>query len=184
MTKSGSDHLKRQARQIARTSGRRFPDVLAELRRAPRTTPRPSKELVLLCNGLAHPIDGGRCARPADHHLLDGTWSWCSPEPHLPAHIWQGHHAAADEARRAQHEAWLASLTPAELADWEADQEAAYWADMADEAREPYDPHEDKYAEMALDELEEEGRADETDDIGEYDDGEWADVEMWDGSYR
>ncbi|GGJ59287.1 hypothetical protein [Streptomyces brasiliensis] len=129
-------------------------------------------------------FDGGRCARPAGHHLLDGTWSWCSLEPHLPAHIWRGYHDAADEDRRAQHEAWLASLTPAERAAWEADQEAAYWANMADEAREPYDPHEDKYAAMVLDELDEERRADETDDFGEYEDGEWAGVEMWDGADR
>ncbi|WP_369228564.1 hypothetical protein AB5J52_48855 (plasmid) [Streptomyces sp. R39] len=184
MTKSGSDHLKRQARGIARTTGRRFPDVLAELRRAPRpSTPRPSTELVLLCNGLAHPIDGGRCARPAGHHLLDGTWSWCSPEPDLPAHIWQGYHQAADEARQAQHEAWLASLTPAERADWEAEQEAANWADMAAEAREPYDHYDDKYDELVLDALDDERRSDET-DFDEYDDGEWADEEMWDGAYR
>lgn len=72
-TKTGRDHLKRQARQIARTTGRRFPDVLAELRRAPRPSMRrPSTKLVLLCNGLAHLIDGGRCARPVGHHLLDG----------------------------------------------------------------------------------------------------------------
>ncbi|MFJ8004033.1 hypothetical protein [Streptomyces fagopyri] len=36
MTKAGADPLKRQARELTRTSGRRFPDVLAELRRAPR----------------------------------------------------------------------------------------------------------------------------------------------------
>ncbi|MFI9587815.1 hypothetical protein ACIHCQ_39825 [Streptomyces sp. NPDC052236] len=184
MTKSGSDHLKRQARQIARTSGRRFPDVLAELRRTPRTTPRHSTELVLLCPGLAHPIDGGRCARAAGHHQLDGTWSWCSPKHDLPAHIWQGYHHAADEARRAQHDAWLASLTPAERANWEAEQEAAYWADMADEAREPYDPYEEKHQELVLDALDEEYRDAETDGSDAYDDGEYADEEMWDGAYR
>jgi hypothetical protein len=184
VTKSGSDHLKRQARQIARTTGRRFPDVLAELRRAPRpSTPRHSTELVLLCNGLAHPIDGGRCARPAGHHLLDGTWSWCSPEPGLAAHVWQGYHQAADEARQTQHEAWLASLTPAERADWDAEQQAAYWADMAAEAREPYDPYDDKHDELVLDALDDDRRADET-DFDEYDDGAWADEEMWDGAYR
>ncbi|GAA2767641.1 hypothetical protein GCM10010103_66830 [Streptomyces paradoxus] len=185
MTKTGSDHLKRQARQIARTTGRRFPDVLAELRGAPRTTPPPSKELVLHCHGLAHPIDGGRCARTDGHHLLDGTWSWCSPEPNMPAHIWQGYHAAADEGRRAQHEAWLTSLTPAERSEWEAEQEAAYSADMADEAREPYDPAEEKYQELVLDALDDELRGAETDDFSEYhDDGEYADEEMWDGAYR
>ncbi|MFD1275849.1 hypothetical protein ACFQ51_42190 [Streptomyces kaempferi] len=67
MTKAGTDHLKRRARELARTSGLRFPDVLAELRRAPRpTTARPlSKELVALCPRPAHPLEGGRCARPA-----------------------------------------------------------------------------------------------------------------------
>lgn len=96
MTKAGNDELKRQAREIRRRTGRRLPDILAELSRAPRTMRRPSTDLVLLCSGLAHPIDGGRCARPAGHHLLDGTWSWCSPEPHLPARIWQGYHVEAD----------------------------------------------------------------------------------------
>ncbi|MFF0000967.1 hypothetical protein [Streptomyces avermitilis] len=95
-------------------------------------------------------------ARTAGHHVLDGTGSWCSPEHDLPAHIWQGYHDAADAARQAQHEAWLASLAPAERADWEADQEAAYQADMADEAREPYDPYDDKHQELVLDALEEE----------------------------
>ncbi|MFE6153633.1 hypothetical protein [Streptomyces sp. NPDC057889] len=173
MTKSGSDHLKRQAREIASTSGRRFPDVLAELRRVPRTTLRPSTELVLLCHDLAHPLDGGRCARAHGHQLLDGTWGWCSPEPNLPAHIWQGYHDAADENRRAKHEAWLASLSPAERADWEAEDEAAYWADQAAEAREPYDPNEEKHQELLLDALDEDRWAAETDDFGGYYD-EWA----------
>ncbi|MFF0000962.1 hypothetical protein [Streptomyces avermitilis] len=70
MTKSGSDHIKRQAIEIARASGRRFPDVLAELRRAPRTAPRTSTELVLLCPGLAHALDGGR-STPRTH---PGPW--------------------------------------------------------------------------------------------------------------
>ncbi|MFF1717220.1 hypothetical protein [Streptomyces sp. NPDC058268] len=175
MTKSGSDHLKRQAREIARGSGRRYPDVLRQLRREPRPAPRrpPSKELVLLCSGLAHPLDPGRCARPAGHQQLDGTWSWCSSDPHLPAHIWQGHHQARDEAARAKNEAWLATLTPAERAAYEAEMEDAHWAAMADEAREPYDPYEDKYR-FADDEPEDtEGNPGRFDDYAdEYDDDE------------
>jgi hypothetical protein len=38
VTKSGSDYLKRQARENASATGCRFPDVLAELRRVPRFT--------------------------------------------------------------------------------------------------------------------------------------------------
>lgn len=184
MTKSGRDHLKRQARKIRKATGRRLPDILAELSRTPQTPTRPSTELVLLCSGLAHPIDGGRCSRPAGHHLLDGTWSWCSTGPVLPAHIWQGYHDAADAARQAQHDAWLASLAPSERAEWEAEQEAAYWAEMADEAREPYDPHECKYQELVLDALDEERRDAETDDLDEHDDAEFDDEEMWDGAYQ
>ncbi|MFJ4931568.1 hypothetical protein [Streptomyces sp. NPDC088736] len=187
MTKAGADHLKRRARELARTSGRRFPDVLAELRRAPRPTTarRPSTELVALCPHPAHPFEAGRCARPAGHERLDGygTW-WCSPEPHLPAHVWQGYHDAADAARREQHAAWLASLTPAEREAWEAEQEASYWADMADAAREPYDPGEDKYQELVLDALDEERRCTEPDDLDADGFDASAEEESWDEAYR
>ncbi|MFE5138502.1 hypothetical protein ACFRDV_12640 [Streptomyces fagopyri] len=188
MTKAGADHLKRHARELARTSGGRFPDVLAEPRRAPRPTTagQPSKELVALCPHPAHPNEGGRCARPADHEQLDGdgTW-WCSPEPHLSAHVWQGYHDAADAARRAQDAAaWLASLTPAERDACEAEQEAAYWADTADAAREPYDPHDDKYQELVLDALDEERRYAEPDDLDGDGLDAFADEETWDGAYR
>lgn len=72
MTKSGNDHRKRQARRM-RADGprRRFPGLLAEP--SSRTAPLRSTELVPLCAGLAHPINGGRCARAAGHELLDGT---------------------------------------------------------------------------------------------------------------
>ncbi|WP_329529560.1 hypothetical protein [Streptomyces sp. NBC_01462] len=187
MTKAGTDHLKRHTRELARTSGRRFPDVLAELRRAPRpTTARPpSKELVALCPRPAHPLEGGRCARPAGHERLDGygTW-WCSPEPHMPAHVWQGYHDAADADRREQDAVWLASLTPAEREAWEAEQEAAYWADMADAAREPYDPDDDKYQELVLDALDEELRYAESDDLDDDGFDAFAEEETWDGAYR
>ncbi|MFF4554385.1 hypothetical protein [Streptomyces sp. NPDC001422] len=85
MTKSGNDHHKRQARRL-RADGprRRFPDLLAEL--SSRPVRRPSTDLVLLCSGLAHPLDGGRCAREAGHEALDGDRSWCSPKPNLPVH--------------------------------------------------------------------------------------------------
>lgn len=164
MTKSGNDHHKRQARRL-RADGprRRFPDLLAELTSPSRPAPRPSSELVLRCTGLAHPFDGGRCAREAGHQVLDGEWSWCSPTAHLPVHVWRGYHAAADEERQAQHEARLAAMSPAERAAWEAEADAAYRPEMADAAREPYDPREDKYQEMGWDALGEDGWADDTD---------------------
>lgn len=184
MTKSGSDHLKHQAREIARASGRRFPDVLAELRRTPRTAPRqPSKELVLVCKGLAHPIDGGRCARAAGHHYVDG-WGWCSWGPNDAVHVWTGYYHAQEQARREQEDARRAELTPQERAAEDAKSEAAYWADMADAAREPHDPYEDKYQELVLDALDEEYGDAETDAFDAYDDGEYAYEEMDDGAYR
>ncbi|MEU5476903.1 hypothetical protein [Streptomyces mirabilis] len=151
MTKSGTDYLKRTAREIARTTGRRYPDVLSQLRRehphpAPRRGCSGSKELVLVCSGLAHPIDGGRCARPADHQRFDNTpWTSCGDDPHHPVHIWHGYFQARDDAERARHEKWLASLTPQERAAYEAEAEADYWAQMAADAAEPYDPRDDKY---------------------------------------
>ncbi|MFF7953997.1 hypothetical protein [Streptomyces griseorubiginosus] len=95
MTKSGSDHLKRKAREIAHSTGRRFPDVLAALRRRPRAVARqPSKELVLVCNGMAHPIEGGRCARAAGHHSVDG-WGRCSWGPNDAVLVRTGYYEAA-----------------------------------------------------------------------------------------
>jgi hypothetical protein len=156
VTKSGTDHLKRQARTIADATGRRFPDVLAELRRTPRTAQRqPSKELVLVCDGMAHPIDGGRCARTAGHQNLDGGWGWCGWGPNVAVNVWDGYYEAERQAQRDQEDARRAALTPEERADEDAESEAAYWADMADEAREPYDSYDDKYAELA-DELRDE----------------------------
>ncbi|MFE9812920.1 hypothetical protein [Streptomyces sp. NPDC005548] len=112
---------------------------------------------------MAHPIDAGRCARAAGHEMLDDAWSWCSAQPHLPAHIWQGYHAAKNRDRQAQNEARLAAMSQAEHAAWVAEADAAYWAEMADDVREPYDPREDKYEEMAREALEEEHWADEPD---------------------
>ncbi|MEV8335640.1 hypothetical protein [Streptomyces niveus] len=152
MTKTGSDYLKREAREIARTTGRRFPDVLAQLRRdAPATRrPRrtPSTELVLRCRGFAHPIDGGRCAQVDGH---PHHWTWCGPDPHFAAHVWQGYVEARDAAEHARHEAWLASLTPKERDEYEAENEAAYQQEMADAMREPYDPEEERSLEYAFD---------------------------------
>ncbi|MFD5452194.1 hypothetical protein [Streptomyces sp. NPDC127100] len=150
MTKAGSDYLKNQAREIRRTTGRRLPDILAELR-APRRTP--SKELVPLCKGFAHPIDGGRCAQVAGH---PGHWTWCGSEPHFAVHVWQGYVEARNAAEHAKHEAWLVSLTPKERTEYEAEQEAAHWAQMAEDAREPYDPDEERAIEFALDAADEE----------------------------
>ncbi|TLS45663.1 hypothetical protein FE633_12875 [Streptomyces montanus] len=169
MTKSGSDYLKRQAREIANATGRRFPDVLAELRRVPRTAPRqPSKELVLVCNGMAHPIDGGRCARAAGHQSLDGGWGWCSWGPNDAVNVWAGYYDAQSQAQREQEDARRAALTPEERAAEDAESEAAYWADMADAAREPYDPYDDKYQEMVWEAQDEErGEAEaDRDDVG------------------
>ncbi|MEU3399439.1 hypothetical protein [Streptomyces filamentosus] len=182
MTKSGHDHLKRRARQIARDTGRRFPDVLAELRGESR--PAPSKELVLLCAGLVHPLDGGRCARPASHRLHDRSWGDCSLDPHHPAHVWEGYHQARYTADSARHEEWLASLTPMERADYEAENEAEYLAQMAADAAEPYDPYEDKYR---YDDPDEHEPASEDDGYGpedeydedEYDDGADCDGDRW-----
>ncbi|MDJ0466140.1 hypothetical protein [Streptomyces sp. H27-C3] len=179
MTKTGSDHLKRQARQIVRASGRRYPDVLAELRGAPRR-PSSSKELVLLCRGFAHPIDGGRCAQPDGH---PGHWTWCGPEPHFPVYVWQGYVEARDAAEYAKYEVWFAGLTPEERAAYEAEQEAADQADMAREA-ESYDPDEERSLEYALDAADEArwaAEADAQEEAGGYDDEPY---DEWDGDYR
>ncbi|MBT2439941.1 hypothetical protein J7E93_07360 [Streptomyces sp. ISL-36] len=137
MTKTGSDHLKRRARQLARVTGRRYPDVLAELRRTPRPAAAPSKELVRVCNGLAHPIDIADCARTAGHERFDGTpWSSCEVDPHYPVHIWAGYFHARSEAYRAEYDAWWNSLTP----EQREEEEARYWDEMAADAAEPVDP--------------------------------------------
>ncbi|MGW3308208.1 hypothetical protein ACWDG9_16660 [Streptomyces sp. NPDC001073] len=168
MTKSGSDHLKRQARKIADATGRRFPDVLTELRRTPRTAPRqPSKELVLVCAEMAHPIDGGRCARTAGHQMLDGGWGWCGWGPNAAVNVWHGYYHAEQQAQRDQEDARRAALSPQERADEDAESEAAYQAEMAYDAQEPYDPYDDKYADLT-DELRDE--AQELDDVSDRDD--------------
>lgn len=182
MTKSGSDHLKHHARQLARATGRRFPDVLAELRRTPRPTPAPgpSKALVLRCSSFAHPLDGGDCARPAGHHLHDPGWSSCSKDPHYPVHIWHGYHQAQHDAETAALEAWLASLTPEERAEHEAALEAEAWEAMAADAAEPHDYSDGKY--RYDDEGDEDPGADTSDEPAyaahEHDD---EDGEDWDG---
>ncbi|WP_435245212.1 hypothetical protein [Streptomyces tendae] len=133
MTKSGSDYLKGQAREIARTTGRRFPDVLAELQHRPvaHRASVPSSALVVRCPGLASLIDGGRCAQGAGH---PGYSTWCGSKPNIAVYVLQGYAAAHDEAQWARHEAWLAGLTPSERADYEAD----IAQQMADDARESY----------------------------------------------
>jgi hypothetical protein len=160
MTKTGSDHLKRRARDLARTTGRRYPDVLAELRRG-RPTPTqvrtPSKELVRTCGDMVHPLDGGRCARPHGHQYTDRSgWMACATDPSYPAHIWNGYIAARTEAERAQHDAWWSSLTP----EQREEEEARYWDEMAADAAEPVDP--DFYADL-----------DDEDDHRGDEDGEW-----------
>ncbi|MFE3629356.1 hypothetical protein [Streptomyces goshikiensis] len=180
VTKTGNDHLKARARRIARDSGRRFPDVLAELRHAPARQPRdPSKELVLRCRGLAHIIDGGRCAQPAGH---PGQWTWCGPDPHVAVHVWQGFVEARDAAEHAKHEAWLASLTPEERAAHEAEQEDAYWAQMAEDAQEPYDPEAERNLEYTLDAADEARWA--ADEAAREEAGGYDDTDGWDEDYR
>ncbi|MEU2453854.1 hypothetical protein ABZ605_27725 [Streptomyces sp. NPDC012765] len=178
MTKSGSDHLKHRARAIARTTGRRFPDVLAELRRAPRRAPAPgpSKALVPVCSSFVHPLDGGDCARPAGHHRHDPGWSSCSEDPHYPVHIWHGFHVAQYDAETAEQERWLASLTPEERAEHEEALEGESWDAMAADAADPYDDRYDKYRYLD-DESDDPDTSDESapgayaDD--EHDDGDW-----------
>ncbi|MEU3704856.1 hypothetical protein AB0E82_21510 [Streptomyces anulatus] len=181
MTKSGHDHLKRQARAIARATGRRFPDVLAELRRAPRPA-APSKALVHVCRHFVHPIDGGRCARPAGHLNRDGGWGGCSEDPHYPIRIWEGYFEARTAAQNAEHEAWLSSLTPQQRTEYEAENEADYWADMAAAAQEPHDPYEDKYrfAEPDDEPTVEDGYGPE-DEYGDPYDDDGDDGDDWDG---
>jgi hypothetical protein len=169
VTKTGSDYLKREAREIARTTGRRFPDVLAQMRRERHHPPAggrpqtPSTELVLRCRGFAHPIDGGRCAQPDGH---PGHWTWCGDDPHFAVYIWQGYVEARDAAEHAKHEAWLASLNPQERAEYEAENEAAYYQELADAAAEPYDPEEERSIEYVLDAADEERWAAEDDADG------------------
>ncbi|MFZ3475217.1 hypothetical protein ACODT3_43075 [Streptomyces sp. 4.24] len=183
MTKSGSDHLKRRARQLARATGRRFPDVLAELRRTPpRTlTPGPSKALVPVCSSFVHPLDGGDCARPAGHVRHDPGWSSCSEDPHYPVHVWHGYHQAQHDAETAEQERWLASLTLEQRAEHEANAEAEYWQEMAADAAEPYDFGADKY--MYLDD---EDPGEDTFDGPAYsrDEDDDEDGGDWDEEYR
>ncbi|MFE1230597.1 hypothetical protein [Streptomyces sp. NPDC058745] len=141
MTKTGSDHLKRRARDLARATGRRYPDVLAELRRAPRPAgavpSTPSTELVRVCNGLAHPFDLTYCARPAGHERFDGTgWSSCEDDPHYPVHVWAGYFQAHSDDVIAEHDAWWNTLTPGQREE----EEARYREEMAADAGEPIDP--------------------------------------------
>ncbi|MEW1552006.1 hypothetical protein [Streptomyces tsukubensis] len=182
MTRADQDHLKHKAREIARSSGRRYPDVLAELRRAPRRAP--SAELVRLCPGLAHPIDGGRCARPAGHRDYDSGWGGCSLDAHYPSFIWQGYIEARDAASHAKHEAWLAALSPQERAEHDAEEEAAYWAQVADDARETYDPEAERDLEYALDAADEErweAEAAAREEAGGYDEDPY---DEWEEDYR
>ncbi|MFC9504345.1 hypothetical protein [Streptomyces sp. NPDC057002] len=75
-------------------------------------------------------------------------------------HVWAGYCSTRSQAQREQGDARRAALAPEEQAAEDAESEAAYRADMADAAREPYDPYEGKYQEMAW-EAQEEERSDE-----------------------
>ncbi|MCX5601600.1 hypothetical protein OOK29_25960 [Streptomyces phaeochromogenes] len=168
MTKAGRDHLKARARS-AREHGprRRFPDLLAEVARSPLPSP-PSTELVLVCNGLAHPVDGGRCARAAGHWKLDGG-GWCSWGPNDAVHVWAGYYNAESQAWRAQEDARRALLTPEDREAEDAEMEDDYHASMG---RDPYDPYDDKYELIAMELQDEEHSAAE--EANDYDDGDWS----------
>lgn len=131
MTKTGSDHLKRRARALARATGRRYPDVLAELRR-PTAPPAPSQELVRVCGRDGFDWGGiGRCTRPYGHLDTDpSSWPSCGDDPHYPVHIWHGYFKAEDEASRAQTVRWWNSLTP----EQREEEEELYWAELAADA--------------------------------------------------
>ncbi|WP_181800361.1 hypothetical protein [Streptomyces ipomoeae] len=171
MTKAGRDHLKARARRL-REDGprRRFPDLLAEAAHSPLPTPppAPSTELVLVCNGMAHPIDGGRCARAAGHRNLDGDWGWCGWEPNAAVHVWAGYYNAQSQAQRATEEARRAALTPEERAAEDEEAEAAYWADMAYEGYDPADDDYDRHLEFVLDAQDEERWAAEAEEDEYY----------------
>ncbi|MGW7314674.1 hypothetical protein [Streptomyces sp. NPDC054865] len=191
MTKSGSDHLKHRARTIARATGRRFPDVLAELRDSGSrpTAPRAaSKELVRVCSGLADPWgETGRCARPAGHHELDRiTWhSQCDADPHYPMHIWNGWFQAREAADRTEHESRQAAMSPAERDRYEQEQAQDYDSELAAEMAAAYDPEEERHAEAVLDAADEERWAAEAeahpDDV--YDPDDEYDDEYGDAGY-
>lgn len=68
-----------------------------------------------------------------------------------------------------------ASLTPEQRAEQPAQAEDDYWAQVAAEAAEPYDPREDKYLYVDDDE------GDAPDDTGA---GYVDEDEDWDGDYR
>ncbi|MFD5878457.1 hypothetical protein [Streptomyces yangpuensis] len=184
MTKSGSDHLKHRARTIARATGRRFPDVLAELRTGVRG-PTPSKALVLVCSGSVGPwADMGRCRRPADHMEPDNPWpSTCSSDPHHCEDIEAGYRRAQLEAEEAAHQAWLTAMSPAERERHEQALVEEYAAQLAADMADAYDPEEERYWEAVQDAADEEKWAaeaeahdgdfydpdEEFDDEGEYD---------------
>ncbi|MER6253718.1 hypothetical protein ABT224_20410 [Streptomyces sp. NPDC001584] len=186
MTKSGSDHLKQRARAIARATGRRFPDVLAELRTGP-ARPMPSKALVPVCSGLVGGWgDTGRCRRPAGHPGSDDPWAGaCSSDPHHCEDIEAGYRRAQLEAEEAAHQAWVAAMSPAERERHERALVEEYAAEMAAEMADAYDPEEERYWEAVQDAADEEKWAAEAeaheadfydpdedfDDEGEYDYG-------------
>lgn len=97
----------------------------------------------------------------AGHRNLDGGWGWCSWGPGDAVHVWAGYYYAESQAQQEREDARLAALTPEERTAEEAEAQAEYWSDMAAEAREPYDPHEDKYFDYDLD-------AEEEADPGDY----------------
>ncbi|MET9695135.1 hypothetical protein ABZY81_43385 [Streptomyces sp. NPDC006514] len=157
MTKSGSDHLKHRARAIARVTGRRFPDVLAELRTGPGR-PKPSTALVPVCSGSVGVWgDMRRCRRPAGHLKAQDFWAGtCSSDPHYCEDIEAGYRQAQLEAEEAAHQAWLAAMSPAERERHEQDLAEEYAAEMAVEMADAYDPEEERYWEAVEDAADEE----------------------------
>ncbi|MFD0352934.1 hypothetical protein ACFVHW_04180 [Streptomyces sp. NPDC127110] len=175
MTKSGTDRLKHRARAIARATGRRYPDILRELRTGSGRH-APSKALVPVCSGDVGPWGGpARCRRPAGHPGSDDPWTGtCSSDPHHCPDIEAGYRQARAEAGVAAHEAWLASMSPTEREQYEQAMEDEYAAELAAEAADAYDRDEERYWEAVHEaDAEERWAAEaEADGVDFYDDGE------------
>ncbi|MDN3053544.1 hypothetical protein PH213_03090 [Streptomyces sp. SRF1] len=88
---------------------------------------------------------------------------------------------AETEARRAEHDAWLASLTPEERAQYEEESEAEYREQMAAEAAEPYDPYDDPYRFVDPSEVEPASEKSGYGPDDEHYDAEGDEYDDWDG---
>ncbi|MFJ1839921.1 hypothetical protein ACIOJ9_39450 [Streptomyces sp. NPDC088175] len=116
------------------------PNYAAHPARRPRRRPSSSCARASYIRSKA-----GAAPGPPGHLNQDGGWGSCSEDPRYPVRIWEGYFEARTAAQHEQHETWLASLTPQQRAEYEAENEADYWTDVAAAAQGPYDPYEDKY---------------------------------------